>query len=149
MGKSKNKESKFKRIKSSRFLGRQLSRLKMGQSYYSILMQSIMAISILRLAFPTIEFIYMVMLFPFFLSLAYLIGLYLDRHNIITADIMKSNEVSHRYLNTSDKKNQEFQSINTAHTIAALNANAKGEIYDFKLYEQDLSEYKKKWSAQI
>ena len=39
------------RMKSSPFLGLQLSRLKMGQSYYAIIMSTVNASSLVSLAF--------------------------------------------------------------------------------------------------
>ncbi|GAG74366.1 unnamed protein product, partial [marine sediment metagenome] len=45
------KSNVVKRVKSAHFIGRQLSRLKLGQSYYAIVVSSVSAISLISLAF--------------------------------------------------------------------------------------------------
>ena len=41
----------FRKINKSKFIGQQFSRLKMGQTYYSIIVSTINAISLITLAF--------------------------------------------------------------------------------------------------
>ncbi|TFF89873.1 MAG: hypothetical protein EU548_05895 [Promethearchaeota archaeon] len=136
-------KTKFHQIKSSRFLGKQLSRLKMGQSYYSILTSTVSAISLASLAFQ-INFLWLIMVFPFLILCTYLIGYYLDIKNVNTIDQLKSNEMTHRFLNTSDIKSQEFQLLITEMLIRALQ---KGETFDSSVLREKYEEYKKKWKS--
>ncbi|KKL58249.1 hypothetical protein LCGC14_2227290, partial [marine sediment metagenome] len=41
-------ELKMKKIKTQQFIGRQLSRLKAGQSFYTIIIQTITALGIIK-----------------------------------------------------------------------------------------------------
>ena len=137
----KVKSSRFLR---SRFLGKQLSRLKMGQSYYSILMSTINAISLVSLAFA-LDLIWLLLIFPPLLLITYFIGYYLDKHNINSMDSLKSNEMVHRFLNTGDLKTQEFQLLQTEILIEALQSIQQGKDYDFKNIRQKYDEYFLKW----
>lgn len=136
-------KEKFQKIKSSRFLGKQLSRLKMGQSYYSILTSTVSAISLVSLAFQ-INFLWLILVFPFLLLATYLIGYYLDIKNVNTIDRLKSNEMTHRFLNTSDIKNQEFQLMITEVLLSAI---SKGESFDPESLREVYQDYKDKWKS--
>ena len=109
----------LKRMKTSSFLGKQLSRLKMGQSYYSLLTSTISAISLASIAFQ-INLWLLLLLFPVLLTITYLIGYYMDIKNINTMDRLKSNEMANRFLNTGDVKSQEFQLLLFTTLIEAL-----------------------------
>ncbi|MHA1689977.1 MAG: hypothetical protein ACTSUN_11715, partial [Promethearchaeota archaeon] len=111
----------IKTVKSAQFIGRQLSRLKLGQSYYSIIVSTLSAISLISLAFQ-INFWMIVLIFPFILLAAYVIGYFLDVYNINTMDTLKSNEITQRFLTTSDVKNQEFALLQTEILLEALRA---------------------------
>jgi len=137
-------KTKFHQIRSSRFLGKQLSRLKMGQSYYSILTSTVSAVSLASLAFQ-INFLWLIMVFPFLILCTYFIGYYLDIKNVNTIDQLKSNEMTHRFLNTSDVKNQEFQLLITEMLIRAL--QKKDETFDTSILRERYEEYKKKWKS--
>ncbi|MHA1805331.1 MAG: hypothetical protein ACTSU4_12515 [Promethearchaeota archaeon] len=134
----------IKTVKSAQFIGRQLSRLKLGQSYYSIIVSTLSAISLISLAF-NIEFWMIILIFPIILLAAFIIGYFLDVFNINTMDTLKSNEITHRFLTTSDIKHQEFVLLQTEILLEALRAlqeNRKIEPTEIlKKYES----YYKKW----
>ncbi len=138
------KKVKGSRFLKSRFLGKQLSRLKMGQSYYSILMSTINAISLVSLAFA-LDLIWLLLIFPPLLLITYFIGYYLDTHNINSMDSLKSNEMVHRFLNTGDLKTQEFQLLQTEILIGALQSIQQGKDYDFQTIRQKYEAYFLKW----
>lgn len=134
---------KLKTITSSSFLGRQLSRLKMGQSYYAILTSTISAISLVSLAFQFNIWI-IVLIFPFLLLITFGIGYYLDVRNINSMDSLKSNEMTHRFLNTGDLKSQEFQMMQTAILVEAI---TKGNEFDPNVILERYKEYRNKWKS--
>jgi hypothetical protein len=140
------KKVKGSRFLKSRFLGKQLSRLKMGQSYYSILMSTINAISLVSLAFA-LDLIWLLLIFPPLLLITYFIGYYLDKHNINSMDSLKSNEMVHRFLNTGDIKTQEFQLLQTEILIGALQSIQQGKDYYFQTIRQKYEEYFLKWKS--
>lgn len=133
----------IKRLKSSQFLGKQLSRLKMGQSYYSILTSTVSAISLVSIAFQ-IDFLLLIMVFPVMLLITFLIGYYLDIRNVNTIDHLKSIEMTHRFLNTNDIKSQEFQLLITQMLIEAFQ---KGDEFDSEKLFERYQEYKKRWRS--
>ncbi len=136
---------KLKRLTSSSFLGKQLSRLKMGQSYYAIITSTISTISLVTLAFE-INIWIIVFLFPFLLFTTFAIGYYLDVRNINSIDTLKSNEMAHRFLNKGDIKNQEFQIMQTTILVEAItNAIKKGKDFDPNTIWQRYEEYRSKW----
>ena len=140
------KRNVIKRVRSAHFIGQQLSRLKMGQSYYSIAVSTVSAISLISLAFQ-IEFWMMIIAFPILLAIAFSMGYFLDVFNINTMDILKHNELTHRYLTTNDIKTQEFQLLQTEIILEAIKAIQE----DKKLDPQDLLNkyefYYKKWRS--
>lgn len=93
----------FKDLKSLEFIGKQLSRLKLGQLYYTIAISTVNAISLVTLAFE-IQFWLLVLLFPMLLLGAYIVGYYMDKKDIITKDMLRTNDIYYRYLSTSDFK---------------------------------------------
>lgn len=133
------------KIISSPFIGRQLSRLKMGQSYYGIVVSTITAVSLLKIAFD-FDIILIIMMFPVFLLGAFAIGYYLDIKNINSMDQLKSIEMSQRYLNTGNIKTQEFDLMMTEVLLEGIKAIQEGKPFDTSLLHQKYSEYKKKWS---
>jgi hypothetical protein len=142
----KAKKSNFiKTVKTAKFLGKQLSRLKLGQSYYAIVVSTISAISLLKLAFDEISLLMIVIAFPFLLLGAYIVGYFLDRYNINTMDVLKSNELAHRFLTTNDRKNQEFQLLQTEIILEALKAIKEDRELDPKDLLQKYEDYYKKW----
>ena len=135
----------IERMKSSPFMGRQLSRLKLGQSYYAIIISTVNAISLVSLAFQLSAW-YMILTFPLLLLGAFGIGFYLNKYTITSEDALKSNEMINRYLNTGDIKNQEFQLLQTTLLLQALNARSREDEFDAeKELEDAYRQYLEKW----
>jgi len=130
-----------KRIRSSRFLGKQLSRLKMGQSYYAIITSTINAVALVSLAFE-VGLMILIFIFPLLIFTTFLVGYYLDVRNINSMDSLKSNEMAHRFLNTGDLKSQEFQLMQTKIIIEAI---IKGKQFDVNKLKSKYEEYVNKW----
>ena len=127
-------------------MGRQLSRLKLGQSYYAIIISTVNAISLVSLAFSLSAW-YMILTFPLLLMGAFGIGLYLDKYNITSEDALKSNEMINRFLNTGDIKNQEFQLLQTTILLQALSARSREDEFDpEKELEDAYQQYLEKWN---
>ena len=141
------KKSKIiKRVKTAQFIGKQLSRLKMGQSYYSIAVSTVSAISLISLAFR-ITFWMLIIIFPIILLGAFIIGYFLDIYNINTMDILKSNEITHRFLTTSDMKNQEFQLLQTEIILEAIKAIQEDKTLDPNVLLEKYENYYRKWKS--
>jgi len=76
----------MKKIKISQFVGRQLSRLKMGLIYFTIGMSSFTTIGVLKMALPEINF-WVIVLFVFGIFLgALLLGDIMAKININVMD---------------------------------------------------------------
>lgn len=140
------KTEMIKRVKSAHFIGRQLSRLKMGQSYYSIAVSTISAISLISLAFE-ITFWLLIIAFPILLFMAFIIGYFMDIYNINTMDMLKSNEITHRYLTTADIKAQEFQLLQTEIILEAIKAIKEEKELDPKELLSKYEQYYRKWKS--
>lgn len=138
---------KLKKIFTSEFLGKQVSRLKQAQNYYSLIMSSVSTLSLLRLAFTgDIPFTIIVLIIPTSLIATYFIGYYLDVKNVLSIDTLKTNEINQRFLNTTDIKTQEFQIINTITLLKGLKQlNTDGNININTLLEE-FREYYDKWN---
>ena len=140
------KSNIVKRVKSAHFIGRQLSRLKLGQSYYSIVVSSVSAISLISLAFE-INFWMLILLFPVLLLGTFVIGYFMDIYNINTMDKLKANELGNRYLTTSDLKGQEFQLLQTEIVLEALKAIQEERQLDPKDLLKKYDLYFRKWKS--
>ena len=140
------KSNIVKRVKSAHFIGRQLSRLKLGQSYYSIAVSSVSAISLISLAFE-ISFWMLIILFPVLLLGTFVIGYFMDIYNINTMDKLKANEIGNRYLTTSDLKSQEFQLLQTEIVLEALKAIQEERQLDPKDLLKKYDLYFRKWKS--
>ena len=140
------KSNVVKRVKSAHFIGRQLSRLKLGQSYYSIVVSSVSAISLISLAFE-ITIWMLILVFPILLLGTFVIGYFMDIYNINTMDKLKANEISHRYLTTSDIKGQEFQLLQTEIVLEALKAIQEERQLDPKDLLKKYELYFRKWKS--
>jgi hypothetical protein len=134
-----------RKIFSSLFIGKQLSRLKMGQSYYGIIISTISAIALLKIAFD-INILIIILLFPILLSGAFLIGLYLDKKDINSMDFLKSVEMQQRFLNTGQVKLQEFELLRTEMVLEGLKAIQEGKTINIDQIREKYNEYKNKWS---
>ena len=140
------KSNVVKRVKSAHFIGRQLSRLKLGQSYYAIVVSSVSAISLISLAFE-ITFWMLLLAFPILLLGTFVIGYFMDIYNINTMDKLKSNEIGNRYLTTSDIKGQEFQLLQTEIVLEALKAIQEERQLDPKNLLKKYDLYFRKWKS--
>ena len=136
----------IKRVKTAQFIGKQLSRLRMGQSYYSIAVSTVSAISLISLAFK-ITFWTLIIIFPFLLLGAFIVGYFLDIYNINTMDTLKSNEITHRFLTTSDMKAQEFQLIQTEIILEAISAIQENKKLDPNDLLKKYDDYYRKWKS--
>lgn len=140
------KSNVVKRVKSAHFIGRQLSRLKLGQSYYTIIVSSVSAISLISLAFE-ITIWMLILTFPILLLGTFVIGYFMDIYNINTMDKLKSNEIGNRYLTTSDMKGQEFQLLQTEIVLEALKAIQEERELDPKDLLKKYDLYFRKWKS--
>ena len=140
------KSNVIKRVKSAHFIGRQLSRLKLGQSYYSIVVSTVSAISLISLAFE-ISFWMLLLTFPVLLFGTFVIGYFMDIYNINTMDKLKANEIGNRYLTTSDIKSQEFQLLQTEIVLEALKAIQEDRRLDPKDLLKKYDLYFRKWKS--
>ncbi len=140
------KSNVVKRVKSAHFIGRQLSRLKLGQSYYTIAVSSVSAISLISLAFE-ISFWMLIVIFPVLLLGTFVIGYFMDIYNINTMDKLKANEIGNRYLTTSDLKGQEFQLLQTEIVLEALKAIQEERQLDPKDLLKKYDLYYRKWKS--
>jgi len=140
------KSNVVKRVKSALFIGRQLSRLKLGQSYYAIVVSSVSAISLISLAFD-ITIWMLILTFPILLLGTFIIGYFMDIYNINTMDKLKANEIGNRYLTTSDIKSQEFQLLQTEIVLEALKAIQEERQLDPKDLLKKYDLYFRKWKS--
>lgn len=140
------KSNVVKRVKSAHFIGRQLSRLKLGQSYYAIVVSSVSAISLISLAFE-ITIWMLILAFPILLLSTFIIGYFMDIYNINTMDKLKANEIGNRYLTTSDIKSQEFQLLQTEIVLEALKAIQEESKLDPKELLKKYDPYFRKWKS--
>lgn len=140
------KSNVVKRVKSAHFIGRQLSRLKLGQSYYAIVVSSVSAISLISLAFEITIWL-LIFVFPILLLSTFVIGYFMDIYNINTMDKLKSNEIGNRYLTTSDIKGQEFQLLQTEIVLEALKAIQEERQLDPKDLLKKYDLYFRKWKS--
>ena len=95
-------------MKISQFIGRQLSRMKMGMSYVILFTSTITAISVLNIAFPEIATWLIVMMFPVAIFGSVFLGYIIDKGNIAVIDTMKTLDMTARFVNKADLKSYEF-----------------------------------------
>jgi hypothetical protein len=138
--------ARLKRLVSSKFLGRQLSRLKMAQSYYAIFTSTVTAISVLSLAF-NIEFLWLLIIFPAIILATLVIGYIMDKHDITAEDSLKSNEMANRFLNTADMKSQEFQLLQSQILLEAMKMLQENKTIDLGVLQRKYEAYYSKWKA--
>ena len=137
---------RLKQLKNSQFLGRQLSRVKMGQSYYAILMSTVNAISLISLAFH-VDLVVLAILFPALILVALGIGYYMDKYNITVEDALKSSEMVNRFINVGDIKGQEFSMFQTEIVLEALQAMQEGKPVNVAALREKYDQYLKKWKS--
>lgn len=134
------------KTKLSQFIGRQLSRLKAGQTYYMIAVSTMTALGILNIAFPSIDFWIFIILFPIVLFGAYLMGYFLDKSNVLTMDQQKTIEMTHRYLNTADLKEYEFWFVIITAIFKWIESIQKEKPINFEELKNEYDKFFKKWS---
>lgn len=136
----------MEKYKLSQFIGRQLSRLKAGQMYYSIVVSTISALSLVSLAFPFISILIFIFLFPIILFGAYCIGYLMDKSNIISMDIIKTVEMQNRYLNTADFKNNDFRMLQMETMFEYFKALQENKPPDSDVLKEKYKRFLKKWN---
>lgn len=132
----------------SRFVGKQLSRLKMAQTYYSIVTSTINTVSLISIAFK-VDLILLWILFPFLLASTWVVGYYMDRKNVMTEDTLLQNDMANRFMSTSDIKAQEFQALQTEALMDALESMRLGKPVDKTVFKRKYDEYVKKWTREM
>ncbi|MHA1672231.1 MAG: hypothetical protein ACTSYI_01260 [Promethearchaeota archaeon] len=132
----------------STFIGRQLSRFKLGMSYLTLAMSSITAVMTTKEAYGSIQIeTILLILVPIALIGTITLGYALDRLDISTQDQRKSNEMTHRFLLTSDVKNQEFQLLQTNILLQALQAMKDKQDIDIDGLLGSYQDYLAKWQS--
>jgi len=138
----------FKKIKLSQFIGRQLSRLKMGQVYYVMGMYSITAVGILKVAFPQISIWTFILFIPFMFVGAFLIGFIADRSNVTTMDYQKTIEMTNRYLTILDFKNNDFRILQMETMFEWIKSLKENKPLDKNILNEKYKEFLNKWSPK-
>ena len=136
----------MRKIKISHFIGRQLSRLRAGQSYYSMGMQTITALGIVFLVFTNLNTLFFILLFPIAIFGAFGIGYLMDKTNVTTMDHRKTIEMTHRYLTTADFKNNEFTKILIESIVECFKALQENKSIDPDIVEKKYKKFLKKWN---
>ncbi|MCK5343024.1 MAG: hypothetical protein KAR20_06455 [Candidatus Heimdallarchaeota archaeon] len=134
------------KIRSSNFIGKQLSRFKMGMGYYTLAMSTITAAMLLKTNYD-IQIEWIIAFVPVLFLATIFLGYLLDTLNINTQDLRKSNEMTHRFLLKSDRKNQEFQLMQTRFLVEALQALKEGKDIDLSVLDEKYHQYQKDWKA--
>ena len=138
----------MKKMKMTNFIGRQLSRLKAGQSFYTIIIQTITALGIIKMALPGIDFWVLMTLFPFAISGAFMIGYFMDKGNVVTADHMKTLEMYHRYLSVADLKVFEFGLLQMDTMFEWFKSLQENKSLDADILKKKWKEYLIKWTPK-
>ncbi len=138
----------FSKIRNngSLFVGRQLSRFKLAISYITLAMTFITAAMTTKSNYPQIEFEWILAVTPVVILLTLLMGYFLDRFNISTQDQRKSNEMTHRYLLTSDLKSQDYQLTQTKMLLMGLKNIQSDQEINVEEIMEIYKEYKQRWS---
>ncbi len=136
----------FDKIRTSNFIGKQLSRFKMGMNYYTLAMSTITAAMLLKTNYE-IEIEWLIAFVPVMFLGTIFLGYLLDTLNINTQDLRKSNEMTHRFLLKSDLKSQEFQLMQTRFLVEALQAMKEGKNIDLSALDDKYEQYQKEWKA--
>lgn len=136
----------MKKIRISYFIGRQLSRLKAGQTFFMIAVSSMTALGIINIAFPEINTWILILLFPIILFGAYVIGYLMDKSNVIAMDHRKTIEMSYRYLTVLDMKNNEFRLLMMETMFEWFKAFRENKPLDLNILKEKYDKYLKKWN---
>lgn len=143
-GKNGGLMNKIKKHSIVVFFGRQLSRLRLGQSYYQLVIATISAISLVSLAFE-VTLVMLLLLFPIVFIGSFMLGWGLDRWNISAIDYRKTTEITGRFVNALDLKNLDMRFIMTEGIIRAQ----QDKDFDMdKFLEEEKAKFVKKWSPK-
>lgn len=129
----------------SRFIGINLNRLKLGLTYYSMIMSTLGTMGIIKLALPNLDFIYLLIIFPFMLFGCFLIGLFFDKKGITTNEYRKGIEMYNREFTLLDIKNMLFQKEMFNAWIKALSDFQNGIPIDLNYLNNSYEKYKQNW----
>ncbi|MHA1521208.1 MAG: hypothetical protein ACTSRK_13575 [Promethearchaeota archaeon] len=141
-------EKKHRKTLPSTFIGRQLSRFKLGMSYLTLAMSSITAVMTTKEVYGSIQIeIILAILVPIALVGTIMLGYFLDRKDITTQDQRKTNEMTHRFLLTSDIKNQEFQLLQTQILLKALQSMKDSQDINIESLMDSYKDYLAKWQS--
>ena len=136
----------FKKIKISQFIGRQISRLKAGQSLYMIIISTFTALGILNIAFPEIDTWMMFTLFPLLFLGTFLIGYIMDKGNVTTMDYQKSIEMTQRYLTILDFKNNDFRMLQMEVLFEWMNSLKENKPLNLDILKEKYKVFLRKWN---
>ncbi len=89
----------------------------------------------------------LIALFPVLLVATLWLGFYMDKHNIIAQDSLKTADMANRFLNTGDVKAQEFQLLQTEILLEALQALQDKRPIDAAALRQKYETYMQKWKS--
>ncbi|WP_371806040.1 hypothetical protein [Candidatus Lokiarchaeum ossiferum] len=131
---------------TSNFIGKQISRFKLAMSYLTLAMTSITALMLVKAEYE-IQIEYIIAFVPLLVLITIFAGYLLDKWNISTQDQRKSNEMTHRFLLTSDMKGQQFALTQTKMLLMGLQSIKEGKDLDIDGIMATYEEYLKKWSS--
>jgi len=133
-------------MKTSQFVGRQLSRMKMGMAYVLLFTSTLTAISVLNIAFPEIGIWIIFMLLPIAVFGSIFLGYLMDKSSIATTDHMKTLEMTSRFVNTADIKSYEFWMVIMEVFFKWMTSIQEGKPLDRNEIEKEYIKFLKKWS---
>ena len=136
----------MRKIKIAQFIGRQLSRLQLGQTYYILVMSTISALSLVSMAFTNVSLLVLIFLFPLILLGAFFVGYLLDKSNITSMDKRKTIEMTARYLNTVDHKNNDFRILQMESMFEWIKALQENKPPNPDILKEKYKEFLKKWN---
>lgn len=138
----------MKKIKTAQFVGRQLSRLRAGQTYYVIATTTITALGIVKMAYPRIDTLVLIFLFPIMLLGAFVIGYLMDIWNVTIMDRMKNVEMSQKYVNIQDLKAYEFQLAMMGAFFKWIKSIQDNKPLDLGELEKEYKKFLKRWKPR-
>ncbi|MHA1584094.1 MAG: hypothetical protein ACTSWL_02475 [Promethearchaeota archaeon] len=137
----------LEKVKKSDYVGKNLSRFKMGMSYYTLFMSTVTAAMTMKFVYEDIQLEWIILAVPVLLIGTVFLGYFLDRMNVSTQDQRKSNEMTHRFLLTSDLKSQQFQMMQTQILLQAMQDLKNGNDVRLKSLEDAYKKYRENWKA--
>ena len=132
----------------SEFVGRQLSRLKMGLIYYTMIMGTFTALSVVKMAFPDLSTWVVFALSPLAFVGAFLVGYIMDKSNVITSDYQKTLDMQHRYMNITDRKNNDFRMVMMKGMESWFKSIQDGTPINSDVLDEKNKKFLEKWSPK-